>query len=270
VVLVAFIYLLWQPDDVVDDSGREPVDSPLTTDRGAPARGDPPPAAGRLAPMDESPSATPTTAREDGESDAAGDSAEAAPGEVPLPAPSIAAPPALERPGVDVEQPTLAAEEPAPQQSPAVSDPTAPEPTPAPPDEPKRAPASREPPVAQEKATARPEVPVVDIGPPVARYRDAEWIMRQPPAAYTLQLASFSTAARADEYLEEQAIPESFARFRQQRDGRTLHVVVYGSFDSEAAAEEAVDNLPPGAGNVKPWIRTFERVQEAVRTAQQP
>ena len=68
----------------------------------------------------------------------------------------------------------------------------------------------------------------------------------QPADAFTLQLVSFSTADRADEYLRAQPEPADFARFRLQRDGRILHVVVYGRFDSRAAAAEASAN-PAGA-----------------------
>jgi len=100
--------------------------------------------------------------------------------------------------------------------------------------------------------------------------RDAAWILQQPADAFTLQLVSFSTADRADEYLRAQPEPADFARFRLQRDGRILHVVVYGRFDSRAAAAEASRSLPESVGRVEPWIRTFGQIQEGVRTALQP
>ncbi len=93
--------------------------------------------------------------------------------------------------------------------------------------------------------------------------------MRQPPADYTLQLVTFSTAERAASFLARQRDPSMFARFRQQRDGRILHVVVYGSFRTRQAAAEAAAHLPEGVGRLKPWIRPFRDVQTAVRTALQ-
>lgn len=110
--------------------------------------------------------------------------------------------------------------------------------------------------------------PVDGTGPTGAR--TATWILQQPSDRYTLQLVSFSTADRADAYLREQSDPTGFARFRLQRDGRILHVVVYGSFASRAAAAEASRSLPESVGRVDPWIRTFGQVQEGVRTALQP
>jgi DamX protein len=99
--------------------------------------------------------------------------------------------------------------------------------------------------------------------------RDAAWIMRQPASAYTLQLVTFSTAERAAGYLARQSDPRSFARYRLQRSGKILHVVIYGSFDSRSEAERAVTLLPDSAGDVKPWVRTFEQIQDAARTALQ-
>lgn len=110
--------------------------------------------------------------------------------------------------------------------------------------------------------------PADGTGPTGAR--TATWILQQPSDRYTLQLVSFSTADRADEYLREQPDPSGFARFRLQRDGRILHVVIYGSFESRAAAAEASRSLPESVGRVEPWIRTFGQVQEGVRTALQP
>lgn len=97
----------------------------------------------------------------------------------------------------------------------------------------------------------------------------APWVMGQPATAYTLQLATFSTAERAAAYLARQDDPASFARFRVQQAGRILHVVVYGSFDDRQAAEEAARRLPEAVGDVEPWVRPFSHVQDAVRTALQ-
>lgn len=99
--------------------------------------------------------------------------------------------------------------------------------------------------------------------------REAVWIMRQPASAYTLQLVSFSTAERASAYLAKQPDPASFARFRLERGGKVLHVVIYGSFDSRGAAEQAAARLPSSVGGVKPWIRTYGQIQAAARTTPQ-
>ncbi|MEQ8857095.1 MAG: AAA family ATPase [Pseudomonadales bacterium] len=175
-----------------------------------------------------------------------------------------------------------------PPQSPASASPGAPDQAPAAPEKapaatqkapaaekapaaPEKAPAA-EAPAATQKAPAAKEEPAATEttsapGPAVAGVLTSDWIMRQPGSAYTLQLASFSTVERADAFLARQSEPQRFARYRLQRNGRTLHVVVFGRFDSRAAAELAATRLPASVGKVEPWIRTFAQVQDAVRTA---
>ncbi len=100
-----------------------------------------------------------------------------------------------------------------------------------------------------------------------AGVRDGRWLLEQNPAYFTLQLVTVSAADRAAAFVGEQQDPREFAIYQLQRDGRTLHVVLYGLFSSRAAAERAAANLPPGLGNVQPWIRPLEQVQTAARTA---
>lgn len=122
-------------------------------------------------------------------------------------------------------------------------------------------------PAAQEAAVEEP--PAEGAGAP-SGVRDSAWIMRQPAARYTLQLVSFSSAERAEEYTAAQEQPSEFARYRLQRDGRILHVIIFGSYADRAAAQAAARDLPAAVGSVQPWIRTFGQIQEAVRTALQP
>lgn len=102
-----------------------------------------------------------------------------------------------------------------------------------------------------------------------AAARGPAWVMSRPGEAFTLQLGSFSSAERAEAYLARQAAPQDFATFRQQRDGRILHVVIQGEYPTREAAEAAVARLPDTVGDVEPWIRTFQQVQAAARTALQ-
>ncbi len=108
------------------------------------------------------------------------------------------------------------------------------------------------------------------VTPPApAGPRDATWIMRQSPEHFTLQLVSVSSAERAAQYVTNQPDPMDFAVYRLQRDGRILHVVIFGAFPNREAAEEAARHLPASIGSVKPWLRTFGQVQAGVRTALQ-
>ncbi|MEZ5561010.1 MAG: AAA family ATPase [Pseudomonadales bacterium] len=134
-----------------------------------------------------------------------------------------------------------------------------------------------EPRAADEKSSAEgaPEVTATGgaAAPPAAPAPPAgalgtDWILAQPAAAYTLQLVTLSTAERAAAFVARQPDPARFAVYQLQRDGRILHVVIYGSFADRAAAEQASRTLPATVGRITPWIRTFAQVQDAARTLQ--
>ncbi|MFU8815126.1 MAG: AAA family ATPase [Pseudomonadales bacterium] len=139
------------------------------------------------------------------------------------------------------------------------------------------APRQETPPVSAAPAAAAPQPPAApaqearpDPQPAVQRpagARDARWVMAQPGDAYTVQLVTLSSAERVAQYLASQPDPSQFASYRLQRDGRILHVVVFGSFPSRDAAEAASRRLPASVGSVQPWIRPFAHVHEAARSA---
>ncbi|MCZ6657100.1 MAG: AAA family ATPase [Gammaproteobacteria bacterium] len=99
--------------------------------------------------------------------------------------------------------------------------------------------------------------------------RDGAWLMSQPPSAYTIQLVTVSSGERALTYIIEQHDPSEFGSYRLQRNGRILHVVVYGLFDTRTQAEAAARSLPDGVGNVQPWVRPMDQVHGAIRTTLQ-
>ncbi|MFW6092612.1 MAG: SPOR domain-containing protein [Pseudomonadota bacterium] len=174
----------------------------------------------------------------------------------------IEVPPVAEAAGVDAK-PEAEAARPPPTLAPRLTQPApavygTDEPEPAEPE-----PAEPEP-AEVERAEAEPTAAATAGAP-----RGARWIMRQPASSYTLQLISVSSADRAAEYVAAQPDPEHLAVYRLQRDGRILHVVVYGAFASRSDAEAASRNLPGSVGDVHPWIRTFGDVQQGVRTALQ-
>jgi DamX protein len=97
--------------------------------------------------------------------------------------------------------------------------------------------------------------------------RDTVWILRQDPQSYTLQLVTTSTRERAEAFVNRQADADAFAVYALARDGRRLHVVVYGVFSSAAAARSASESLTGELQSLEPWVRPMHLVQDAARTA---
>lgn len=244
-VVCAFVYLLWPGggDPPAESAGRvEPIDLPRPLPDG-----------------DQRPEpARPAAAQADGEAEAVTEAG----GEQTRPA----APPSSPRSASTLTaEPSVAA--PSPEQTgggqPAVQTP----PRPA-------AQATADAPPAARPAV-QPAQPAVSTPAPAASTaaagtpRDAAWILAQAPDSFTLQLVSLSSAERAQAFVDAQADRGRFATYRLQRDGRILHVVIFGQFASRADAEAAARQLPPSVGGVQPWIRRFGDVQTAVRSALQ-
>ena len=81
---------------------------------------------------------------------------------------------------------------------------------------------------------------------------------------------SLSSAESVQAYLGNQSEAERFATYRLQRDGRVLHVVVFGMFDTRVEAQTAAANLPGSVGNVRPWVRPMGQVHAAMGSTLQP
>lgn len=116
--------------------------------------------------------------------------------------------------------------------------------------------ADEPPPVEQPPAT------VVDLP---SGAKDTRWLLAQDPDYFTLQLVTVSSPESASAFVARQREPGEFTVYQLQRDGRMLHVVLYGLFSSRTAAETAADNLPAEVGRVQPWIRPLAQVQDAAR-----
>lgn len=116
-----------------------------------------------------------------------------------------------------------------------------------------------------EKVVDKP-VPGPAVKPAETGRRDGRWLLAQPSSAFTVQLVTLSSSERAAAFVAEQKNPEQYATYQLARDGRVLHVVVYGIFDSKTEAERAARALTGSAAKVQPWIRSLTQVHAAIRT----
>jgi DamX protein len=110
-------------------------------------------------------------------------------------------------------------------------------------------------------------VPAASAEPAGRVPRDSRWLLAQDPNSFTLQLVTVSALERAEAFVLKQTTPQDFAIYQLDREGRTLHVVVYGLFPTREAAMAAVDRLPPGVGDIRPWVRPLSQVQSAATIA---
>lgn len=97
---------------------------------------------------------------------------------------------------------------------------------------------------------------------------DGQWLLRQAPQAYTVQLVlspSQADMARFIDHNLRHLALNSLAFSATEYDGRTHYNLFFGVFDTVSQARAAIAALPPELRTSQPWVRQFESVQRALR-----
>lgn len=100
----------------------------------------------------------------------------------------------------------------------------------------------------------------------------AEWLVRQPDEAYTLQLLTVSSPAQLQKFADgEPGLAEySLAAFRYKSNNKLLYVLTVGSFASPEAAFLAQDSIALiGIAKNATWVRPMAEVKRSIRTTLQ-
>ena len=84
-----------------------------------------------------------------------------------------------------------------------------------------------------------------------------DWVLRQPPNFYTLQIGSATDEGKLVKFIESNGIEENTAYIEVVIDGVTRYNALFGSYPSYAEANEAIATLPESIRKIKPWIRNF-------------
>ena len=92
------------------------------------------------------------------------------------------------------------------------------------------------------------------------------WLVRQPPAAYTIQLMSTRNPSDAYELARRQDL-EGYVVCRYAHEGRIRHALILGAYPSFDAAKKGVAKLPPDLKNGKPWIRKIHSLKKLVENS---
>jgi len=186
----------------------------------------------------------------------------------PTPAPVAATP---EAPAPTPAPVTAIPEAPALTPAPVAATPDAPALTPAPVTATPEAPALTPAPVA-----ATPEAPVLTPAPvaatsaarvvsPIVGY-SSEWLLKQAPASWALQLIGVTTRSAAEKFLTRHGLAQQAAVLKTERDGQTWYVLLYGHYSTQARAQAAAAALPAALrGSTQPWPRSVRSLVALAR-----
>lgn len=106
------------------------------------------------------------------------------------------------------------------------------------------------------KEPARQPASVAEKGPAQSS-RGEGWLKSQPPQHYTLQLMALADESQVKQFVIKHKLQGQSDTLHIRRNGQRLTALVYGSFPSRTAADEAARSLPAGWGIKAPWVRTF-------------
>ncbi len=131
-------------------------------------------------------------------------------------------------------------------------------------------------PVSETEVVAKPTVAIEVIEPtaelesvvPVtsnAGVRRDDWLLEQDPNYFTLQLMAANNEPGVIKFIEDNGLTDDAAYFFSERDGNPWYAVTYGSYPSRSEANAVT--LPSSLGGVKPWVRTFGGIHNAIRAA---
>jgi len=95
--------------------------------------------------------------------------------------------------------------------------------------------------------------------------RGHDWINKQNPKHYTLQLIGGSNRSSAISFITKHKIEKQAAIFHTLRKNKDWYSVIYRSFSSTKAAKQASSSLPTSLRKIKPWIRPFAKVQKDMK-----
>ncbi len=106
--------------------------------------------------------------------------------------------------------------------------------------------------------------PVKVAEPPAEPVKeDINWLIKQDPKKYVLQLIGAYEKETIDLYLKSfKNNDNKIVSFTASNKGREWHVLVYGLYENRDQAVSAIEELPTKAKLMAPWPRTVESIKD--------
>jgi septal ring-binding cell division protein DamX len=175
--------------------------------------------------------------------------------------PKMTAPLQETNPPASSSEPSISPPPPPP--LPAPSPETAPTPRNEPEQTPESPQSSADPPPPQTSASPGSATPTTQAPAAITQnpeIKGSDWIARQDPRHFTLQLASSLDKAAIIRLIHKQRIEQGAAYYSTRQNGRTWYSLVYGSYTNRNSAHQAMRNLPRSLRRNHPRIRSFGEI----------
>lgn len=97
---------------------------------------------------------------------------------------------------------------------------------------------------------------------------DTAWVWSRNPAHYTLQLGASANEHAMETSMQRYSLPGTMGVLHTRRNNSDWFVLIYGSYSSREAAQQAIQHLPAELRQSRPWVRRFEKLHDLLSTAE--
>lgn len=128
-----------------------------------------------------------------------------------------------------------------------------------------QAPAAPTAAITPEQATAQAEVKTAAAMSELPQRRE-DWIRRQAPSAYTLQLIAGRHTDTLKKFMAQHGLDGhgELAFYEATREGAPWYGLIYGVYADKQAAIDARSRLPQQLRKLKPWVRNMGELQNSL------
>ncbi len=98
--------------------------------------------------------------------------------------------------------------------------------------------------------------------------RKGQWVLRQSPEYFTLQLMRSPDIAKLLKIVEQYGLPNQAIIYETQRRNGKIYTLLYGLFNSEKTAMDVGSRLPNDILNSQPQIRPLNNIQSEITANQ--
>lgn len=109
--------------------------------------------------------------------------------------------------------------------------------------------------------------------PVTHKERDAQWINRQSPEDFTIEVGTAEKPSTVSKALHNSPKTQRAAQYKYNNGGKTYYGGAYGTYKSREEAEKAMQNLPESVranAKIKHWNSIQPKVQEPVSSESKP
>lgn len=93
----------------------------------------------------------------------------------------------------------------------------------------------------------------------------SEFLLKQPPDHYTLQLLSAPDAATVRKVIHDNGLDKQAMVYELKQQNGSVFVLTYGIFPTQRMAMDVGSNLPASILDAQPWVRELSAVQAEIR-----